>query len=116
VSLFTANDSHGQWVYFESEREFERRPGQLGEERSFIKGWLWRRFASLPFQAIAISATTKDADGKGADSFLPIGVVRDADHRFWLGSLNSYGHSALVVLDVSRRGAQQIVSVEYPGC
>lgn len=116
AAAFTSIDERGQYVYFESYREFARRPDQLGDERSFITGWLWRRSSALPFQAVTVQATTRDGDGKGAASFHPLGVVREGAQRFWLGSLSSYASSALAVLDVRRAGITQLLIVEYPGC
>lgn len=116
ADAFVHRDDEGEFVYFDSEREFARRPGQLGEERSAITGWLWRRSPTMPFQAVRIEAGTRDPDGKGAEAFHPLGAVRDGARRFWLGSMSGYDYSALVVLDVRRAAISRLILVEYPGC
>ena len=115
-AAFTSADELGQYLYFESSREFARRREQLGSERSFITGWLWRRSSELPFHVVIVQAATNDEDGKGVASFRPLGVVRHGAQRFWLGSLTSYAYSGLTVLDVRRAGVRQILVVDYAGC
>jgi hypothetical protein len=115
-AAFTSIDEQGEYLYFESYREFARRPDQLGDLRSFITGWLWRSSPRLPFQAVIVEATTRDGDGKGALSFHPLGVVRHGTQRFWLGGLSGYASGGLVVLDVRSAGIKELLSVGYPGC
>jgi hypothetical protein len=116
AAAFISIDADGQYLYFESYREFPLRPDQLGSERSFITGWLWRRTPSSPFQAVAIRAATTDEDHKSEPTFHPRGAVRHAAQRFWLGTLSAYVSSALAVFDVRRNGIKQLVIAEYPGC
>ena len=113
---FISTDDAGQYLYFESSREVTRRPDQLGDAHSSITGWLWRRSSESAFQTVAVQAATRDADGKGAASLQPLGVVRHAGKRFWLGTLGSYAYSGLTVLDVRRGGVKQLLVVDYPGC
>jgi hypothetical protein len=113
---FVAGDELGQYVYFESSHEFARRREQLGSERSFITGWLWRRSPESLFQVVVVQVATNDEDGKGVASFPPLGVVRRGAQRFWLGSLSSYAYSGLTVLDVRRAGVRPTLVVDYAGC
>jgi hypothetical protein len=113
---FTTVDEQGQFLYFESRRDYIPRPGRLDEDHAFIQGWLWRRSASDSFQAIEIRAYTRDGDGKGPHSFSPLGLVRHGGRRFWLGETNAYASGGLVVLDVRRNEVQQVAVAGYPGC
>jgi hypothetical protein len=115
-AAFIFRDGLGQYAYFESSREFARWRGKARDDRTFITGWLWRSGATRAFQLVTVQASTSDADGKGAISFRPLGVVRDGSRRFWLGSLWSYASSGLTVLDVRRAGIKQLLRVDYPGC
>jgi hypothetical protein len=115
-AAYMFRDELGEYVYFESSREFARRREQAGDERSFITGWLWRPPATMLFQLVTVQAATNDGDGKGAAAFHPLGVVRDGSRRFWLGSLWSYAYSGMTVLDVRRGGIKQLLLVDYPGC
>jgi hypothetical protein len=115
-TAYMFRDEIGEYAYFESSREFARRPDQRGGERSFITGWLWRPSAAVPFQLVTVDAGRNDGDGKGAASFHPLGVVRDGSRRFWLGSLSSYAYSGVTILDVRRFGIKQLLRVDYPGC
>jgi hypothetical protein len=115
-AAFSSADELGQYLYFESSREFARRREQLGSERSFISGWLWRRSSELSFQVVNVQAETNDEDGKSVASLRPLGVVRHGVQRFWLGSLSSYAYSGLAVLDVRRAGIRQVLVVGYAGC
>jgi hypothetical protein len=112
-AVFMTSDEQGQYVYFESRRDFTRRPNQLGDDHSFITAWLWRRSPEAAFQSIDVGAGRQDPDGKGAPSFLPLGVIRHGAQRFWLGS---YAYGGLTVLDVRRSGVTSLLRVDYPGC
>lgn len=115
-AAYMYRDELGEYAYFESSRQFARRRDQLGDERSFITGWLWRSSATSPFQLVVVQAARTDGDGKGATSFHPLGLVREGSSRFWLGSLWSYAYRGMTVLDVRRAGIKQLLLVNYPGC
>jgi hypothetical protein len=115
-AAFMFKDELGEYAYFESSREFRRRPEQQGGERSFITGWLWRRSSTMSFQLVTVKPGTNDGDGKGSASFHPLGVVRNGSRRFWLGSLWLYAYRGLTVLDVRRAAVKQVLLVDYPGC
>jgi hypothetical protein len=113
---FLAADSEGEFLYFESRQDFQRRSAQPGEQFSFITGWLWRRDTAMPLQLVELQAMLQDPDFKGTPSFAPLGVVRDGSRRFWLGTLGGYAYSALAVVDVRRHTTRELVRVEYGGC
>ena len=115
-ALFAWMDTSGQYLYFESSREFSPGRDRFEYERTFITGWLWRRTSVSPLQAITVQATTRDVDGKGSRSFRPLGVVHSGSRLFWLGSLSSYAYAGLTVLDVRRAGIKEVLLVDYPGC
>ena len=109
-------DDLGEYTYFESSREYQRRADQSGEEHSFITGWMWRASATSPFQLVTVRPATQDADGKGPESLRPLGVFRHGTRRYWFGSLSSYAYSGMTVMDVRRGGITQVLLVDYPGC
>ena len=115
-AAYVFGDDHGEYAYFESAREFARRTGQLGTERSFITGWLWRPSSRMPFQLITVRSATNDEDDKSERSLRPLGIVLDGARRFWIGSLSSYAYAGLTVLDVARAGVRELLRVDYGGC
>ena len=115
-AAFIFRDELGEYVYFESSREFAQRPEQRGESHPFITGWLWRASSAMPFQLVSVRAVTRDGDGKGENSFHPLGVVAHGSRRFWLGELSSYAYSGLAVLDVRRAGITERLAVDSAGC
>ena len=115
-AAYAFEDDHGDYAYFESSREFARRPDQRGTERSFITGWLWRPSATMPFQLIKVRSATNDEDNKSEQSLRPLGVVLDGSRRFWIGLLSSYAYTGLTVFDVRRAGVKQLLRADYGGC
>lgn len=115
-AAFVSTDELGQFVYFESFREFPSGPEGPFFERSFIPVWLWRRSADASFQLVAVEPSYGDGEGKHAISFVPLGVVRAGPRRFWLGEFGGYAYAAAGVVDVRRGTADTILTVDYPGC
>jgi hypothetical protein len=89
-AAFIFRDELGEYVYFES--------------------------SAMPFQLVSVRAVTRDGDGKGENSFHPLGVVAHGSRRFWLGELSSYAYSGLAVLDVRRAGITERLAVDSAGC
>ena len=72
TAAFAFADSSGEYTYFESSRQFARRPEQLGSERSLITGWLWRSSPAKALQIVSVQGATNDEDDKGVASFHPL--------------------------------------------
>ena len=115
-TAFALADERGEYVYFETSRRFATRDGQLGDEHTFVAGWLWRRSPAMPFQAVMIRAGRRDEDGKGETSFQPLGAVRHGGQQFWFALFGGYAYSGMAVLDVRRAGVRQLLTIAYPGC
>jgi hypothetical protein len=113
---FAFRSDTGEYVYFESFRDSKPQPEQLGEERSVLTGWLWRRSQAMPFQRVVVDAGRRDLDGKGTNAFRPVAVVRHASRQYWIGALSSYAYSGMVVIDVRRAGVTEALRVDYGGC
>jgi hypothetical protein len=81
---------------------------------AFGTGWFTR--SGDTYKTLAMTVDLVSCDRYNASYMLPFGVMKIADHMYWIAQFSGWNHERFVVIDVKPKGVEAVLNVWGGSC
>jgi len=96
--------------YIEATRPYRRLGQGIGDCTAIGSGTGWFVRDASGIRALTMVVDVLNCDREAGSYMLPLGVVKVADHLYWLAQFSGWGHERYVVLDVKKKSVEVVIN------